>query len=339
MVREHAMTYQPAAPKPKVTVGRPPTPPVDPEGEVKPAPARVYLSPSAASTWQQCPRRWWHKYVDKIPEPPPGEPAVIGNFVHGVLENLTKLDPEERTKDAAKTLAREYFDEFVDTTNWQQLDYDDAQAKKFRRRAWAIIETYFANVDPTKVNPIGQEIQVDVDLDGVPFMGYVDLVERDPDTGDVVVTDYKTGKPPSTGMPWSGDERGEKLLQPLWYAAALQEMGEHAPKHARLIYFTVNERPDGSFEQVSAELGVDVTDESIAAARAELRRRWSQIQDAKMEGGAPARPGPLCGWCSYVDRCPEGQGEVMQRWETIDKYSGRRKLRDDAPAVEILGLK
>lgn len=335
------MNYKPAPPKQKASAPRPPVPPIEPEDGDLVDPAtetRVYLSPSAASTWNQCPRRWYHKYVDKIPEPPPGEPAVIGNFVHGVLENLTKLEPQDRTKDAAKEIAREYFDEFVDTTNWQQLEYDDDQAKKFRRRAWAIIETYFANVDPTKVDPIGQEIKVDIDVEGVPFMGFVDLVERDPETGDVVVTDYKTGKPPSSGMPWSGDERGEKLLQPLWYAAALQEMGEHAPKHARLIYFTVNERPDGSYEQVSAELGVDVNDESIAAARAELRRRWDDIQQAKMDGGAPAKTGPLCGWCPYVDRCPEGEGEVMKRWNTVDKYTGRRKLRDDAPAVKILNL-
>jgi putative RecB family exonuclease len=335
VVREHPMKFQPAPPKSSSTPP-PPAPSVEDEPEV--SETRVYLSPSAASTWNQCPRKWYHKYVDKIPEPPPGEPAVLGNFVHGVLENLTKRDPQERTRETAKDLAREYFDEFVETTNWKELGYDDDQARKFRRRAWATIETYFDNVDPTRVDPIGQEIRVDVDIDGVPFMGYVDLVERDPDTGDVIVTDYKTGKPPSTGMPWSGDERGEKLLQPLWYAAALQEMGEHAPKRARLLYFTVNERPDGSYEPVAAELGVDVTPESLAAARAELSRRWNDIQQAKADGGAPARTGPLCAWCSYVDRCDEGRVEVEKRWNTVDGYTGRRKMRTDAPAVEILGL-
>lgn len=338
MVKEHQMRTREG--QPKSNSSPPPPPPVLAEdGELEPVTEKpVYLSPSAASTWNQCPRRWYHKYVDKLPEPPPGEPAVLGNFVHTVLEELTKQPPSERTRETAREIAREHFREFQDTQNWKDLNYGEEEAKKFRKKAWATVETYFSNVDVERVQPIGQEIQVDIDLDGVPFMGFVDLVERDPDTGDVIITDYKTGKPPSNGMPWSGDERGEKLLQPLWYAAALQEMGEYTPKHARLMYFTVKERPDGTYEQIADELGVDVTPESLKAAKAELSRRWEDIQQARATGETEARPGPLCGWCPHVQRCDEGQKEVVARWNKTNPRTGERRLRADAPAVKVLNL-
>ena len=43
-----------------------------------------YLSPSSASMYQQCPRRWRFRYIDRLPDPP-GEAALTGTFAHRVL--------------------------------------------------------------------------------------------------------------------------------------------------------------------------------------------------------------------------------------------------------------
>ncbi|MHB1784147.1 MAG: PD-(D/E)XK nuclease family protein, partial [Acidimicrobiales bacterium] len=42
------------------------------------------LSPSSISTYEQCPRRFQHSRIDRLPDPS-GPDAVLGTFVHHVL--------------------------------------------------------------------------------------------------------------------------------------------------------------------------------------------------------------------------------------------------------------
>lgn len=319
------------------------------------------LSPSGAATWAQCPRRWWYRYVDRLPEPPPGEPAVLGTFVHRILELLLTEEPADRTTDRARLLARAVYDEFVESEDWQVLELDDDGAKRFRQRAWATVEAYFGLVAPHEVAPVARELEVEAEIDGVPFRGFIDLVEAagpaagggggragdgraaGADAGDgrpaVVITDYKTGRPPEQGKPWSDERIADKLLQPQWYAAALAELGEHRPVRARLLFFGATDAAGGpGFELFATELGVDVDDEALAPARAELRRRWDDIQHALDAGVAAAEPGPLCGWCPYVELCEEGAAECRRRWNDRNDFTGDRRLRADAPAAVALGL-
>jgi putative RecB family exonuclease len=187
---------------------------------------------------------------------------------------------------------------------------------------------------------VARELEVQVELAGVPFRGFIDLVERHADGDAVVVTDYKTGAPPVRGKPWSADQEREKLWQPQWYAAALAELGEHVPVEARLLYFTAADaRRHAGFETRTGVLSVEVTDHTLDEARVELRRRWDDIATARERGEAEATPGPLCGWCPFVNLCAEGQSECHRRWNERNQHTGGRRLRDDAPAVELLGLR
>lgn len=343
VVQQHALTVHPGNGKPPAEPKAPggkldeliESEPMTPEEELRKV--VPHLSPSGAAAWKQCPKRWWFKYVDKLPEPPAGEPAVLGNFVHDVLERLLYFPAKERTVKNTRLLAREVFSELEEDDKWAALGYDEERARKFRQKAWATLEVYFSQVSPREVKPIAQEMNVNLEIEGVPFMGFIDLVEEDRDTGDVVITDYKTGKPPSSGMPWSETERSEKMLQPVWYAAALQELGEHIPRKARLMYFTVSEDDSGKYIPASEEISVDITDDALSEARQELANRWKDIGKAYAKGDAPPKTGPLCGWCPFVDKCPEGAEEATRRWNKVTK-NGTRGLREDAPAVQILGL-
>ena len=50
------------------------------------------------------------RYIDKLPDPK-NEAAVLGTFVHQILEDLLSLDPNERSIDAARDVARKLWDE------------------------------------------------------------------------------------------------------------------------------------------------------------------------------------------------------------------------------------
>lgn len=70
---------------------------------------------------------------------------------------------------------------------------------------------------------------------------------------------------------------------------------------ARLLY--LGQRP----------VGIKVTREEIDSVVDKLAGTWAAINTACDTDEFEPRTGPLCGWCPYVDRCPEGTKEVAKR--------------------------
>ena len=263
----------------------------DANASAEPAAPR-HLSPSSASTFRQCPRRWKHRYLDKLPDPK-GVPALIGTFVHRVLEELMLAEPGDRNVEHARSLARSLWTEVADDPDFQALLLDDAAQRGVRWQAWRLVERFFSMEDPTAVDVAEREQRLEVDLEGVPFVGVVDLTERV--AAGLRVTDYKTGRVPSARY------LDDKLSQVWLYAAALDAVGQSVDE-VRLMYLTgafVDRPRDG---------------EAIAAAVDQHCGTWTSIGVALASGEFPTRTGPLCGWCPYASSCPDGQMEIERRY-------------------------
>ncbi len=269
-----------------------------------------HLSPSSASLFEQCPRRWRFRYVDRLPEPV-GEEAVVGTFAHRVLELLLGEPAAARTQDRARELARQVWTEVEADTDFRSLALDDAAARAFRWKGWTAIAGLWDHEDPCSVEVASTERRIEVALDGVPFLGVVDRIDRCAD--GLVVTDYKSGRPPSRRF------QDDKLAQVLLYAAAVGAIDGDAPARARLVYLGREGRV------VEADARPELVDSAVAA----LRATWERLGEAARADTFDPAPGPLCGWCPHVDRCPEGQAEVRVRLE-----QGRMRL--DAPAVPLV---
>ena len=250
------------------------------------------LSPSGAGTFEQCPRRWRLRYVERLPDPP-GEAALAGSFAHRVLELLMQRDPHERTVEIAKAIARAEWPGVEADPDFRALGFDEAGGKHFRWKAWQAIEGLWALEDPKAVDVRATEHDVEADLGGVPFRGIVDRLDEEGD--GLVVTDYKSGKAPSARF------RRGRLDQVLLYAAAVEQATGEMPVHARLLY--LGQRP----------VGIKVTREEIDSVVDKLAGTWAAINTACDTDEFEPRTGPLCGWCPYVDRCPEGTKEVAKR--------------------------
>lgn len=203
------------------------------------------------------------------------------------------IGPAERTIEAARTTARALWPEIDTNPAFIELGLEPDAARRVRWDAWRLVENYFELEDPADVDVIEREQRIECELDGVPFVGIVDLVERR--DGEVVVTDYKTGKAPSQRY------EGGRLHQVQLYAAALDATGTRADT-ARLLYVR------------SRSIDVAVTDESIRDATASLRSTWDALAVARDTDEFPPSTGPLCGWCPYQEQCPEGRAEVERRW-------------------------
>lgn len=272
---------------------------LDPEGvgavgeDGRPSPPQR-LSPSGAATFDQCPRRWRFRYVDRLPDPP-GADALVGTFAHRVLEHLMQQHPSRRTPDDARRIARASWPEMSGSEDYRDLGLDQEQARKFRWQAWRAIEGLWDLEDPAGVDVQATEQHLSVTLDGVPFRGVVDRVESEPD--GLVISDYKSGRAPSARY------AGGRLQQVLLYAAALAEETGRRPVRARLLYLG---------QKIVA---TGVTPVELEGAVGQLRSTWDEIGDACGADDFSPRPGPLCDYCPYAGLCPEGQAERNRRSE------------------------
>ena len=75
------------------------------------------------------------RYIDKLPDPK-GEAAVLGTFVHQILEDLLSLDPNERSIDAARAVARKLWDETRNDDDFLSLSLSQDQTTSFKWNAW-----------------------------------------------------------------------------------------------------------------------------------------------------------------------------------------------------------
>lgn len=270
------------------------------------------LSASSISLFEQCPLKWKFRYIDQIPEPP-GAPAVLGTFVHSVLENLMQLARGTRSVEAARSIATEEWGKITSTEAFFEADFSDKELLEFRQFSWRKITGLWELEDPDQVNVLATEMKIDRTVDGVPFIGFIDRLDE---VGDnTVVVDLKSGKAPDPR--YEDDKTGQLLM----YAAAIDEIDE-VPNaiSIKLLYLG-----DRAIER-------DVTKRRIKAQHKRLHTTWDSIHEGIATDAWKPLTGPLCAWCPYVDRCPAGIDEVERRFRL-----GR--VREDAPALTILGLK
>lgn len=267
-----------------------------------------YLSPSSASSFEGCPRRWKFKYVDRLPEPS-GEAALVGSFAHLVLEHLCQLHGAERTLDAAKRLARSLWATFELDEDYISLELTPDNARAFRWNAWQCIAGLWELEDPATVEVVSTEEKVRTTLGDVPFVGIIDRVDQVND--ELVVTDYKSGTLP--GIRW----RDDKIQQVLLYAAALHAETGEMPRSARLIYLK------------QSIVDIPVTQVKIDDAIGQLSATWAGLSSACAADQFEANPGVLCGWCPFAAECPEGHAELTRR-------EAAGKLPAHAPARSLV---
>lgn len=280
------------------------------DAALRPSGPPAYVSPSSASMYQQCPKRWEFRYIERLPDPP-GEAALAGTFAHRVLELLFQAPPLQRTVDRARQIAREAWGDIETHPEYVALGLDDSAARAFRWKGWLAIEGLWKVEDPTAVRVRATERMINTTIGDVPFRGVVDRLDRLPE--GMAITDYKSGKAPALRFAES------RLSQVLLYAAAVEAVEDERPHTARLVYLG------------QRVIDVRATDEVVAPVVEQLHATWQGINDDRARQSFDTKPGPLCAWCPYAARCDDGQAEIRRRAEI-------GSLPAHAPAVVNLGL-
>jgi putative RecB family exonuclease len=253
-------------------------------------PVPTSLSPSRVDAFTSCPLAFRFSSIEKLPEPP-SVSAVRGTVVHRALELLFGSEPAERTLAVALAALDRAVTEAQGGAEWPLLGLDAATEAALVDEAEALVRRYFELEDPAAVRAIGLELRMEARVGSLTLRGIIDRLELGPD-GELVVTDYKTGRPPSARY-----EQG-KLAGVHFYAFLCEQVLGQRPARIRLLYLG-----DGT------EIVAYPTEQSIRFLPKRTAAVWQAVERACTTGDFKPRPGPLCNWCSFQQWCPSTGGD------------------------------
>jgi putative RecB family exonuclease len=253
------------------------------------------LSPSKLGKFMSCPLAFRFSYIDHIPEPATSA-QLRGTLVHRALQLLyANGGRADRTEDRALDALERAFEEMAETPDMVGLGLDERSTEAFVREARALVTRYFGMEDPGAVETIGIELDLRASLGEVELRGIIDRLDRLP-SGDIVVTDYKTGRSPRPEQ-----SRG-RLIGVQFYAYLCQEAFGLRPSEVRLLYLkdqvVIVESPN---------------DQTMRGMKARALAVWAAIERACETEDFRPNPTGLCRWCAYQDRCPAYRATVAQR--------------------------
>lgn len=174
---------------------------------------------SRIDCFHDCPYRWFLKYIKGYKEKPKFY-SSYGSFMHSLIEQFYK---GEITKEDMQTKFLLEFSKEVQGTR--------PNAATVEKYIQAGID-YTKHFTPFSVEPIGIEEKVEFNIDGIPFVGYIDY--HGVKDGEHYIIDNKSRaiKPRSNRrVPTLNDKELDKMLRQLYiYSAAIKQKYGKFPK-------------------------------------------------------------------------------------------------------------
>jgi putative RecB family exonuclease len=249
------------------------------------------LSPSKVSSFKDCALAFRYSAIDHLPEPPSLH-AAKGTLVHRALQLLMWEEPAGRRSlpVALEKLARARHD-VLGSAEYEGLDLGDQSEAEFLADAEQLVRNYFKLEDPDSVLVIGTELRLTTELGSLTVRGVIDRLELDGD-GELVVTDYKTGRAP-----------GESYEQPRlggvhFYAFLCEQVLGRRPARVQLLHL-----------REPLAISTVPSDQSMRGLRQQTDAVWTAIELACRREDFRPRPGRLCDHCAFRAYCPAVGGD------------------------------
>jgi putative RecB family exonuclease len=245
-------------------------------------------------------------YLDSpsLPRGLPWAHNTMGAAIHNALRDWYSLSVDARTSDSIASLAR---------ANWRDNGFrDEQQSIEALGRAIIWLQRYVADLDPNN-EPRGVERTVSMTTERLSLQGRVDRIdERD---GELVIVDYKTGRSNLTN-----DDAATSLALAIYASAATRTL--------RVPCFRVelHHLPSGEIlehrhtsESLTRHLHrADSIGDEAQQAQQEFKSHKGKPED--LEQVFPPRPSRLCGYCDFLEHCPEGSATAQRpvSWIAIE---------------------
>ena len=157
--------------------------------------------------------------------------------------------------------------------------------------AEVLVRRSFELEDPRLVRSIGLELKLEARVGSLTLRGIIDRLDLD-DNGELVVTDYKTGRPPSVKYEQS------RLNGVQFYAFLCEQNFGRRPSQVQLLY-------------LSEPLAILTapSEQQVRFLPKRVNAVWQAVERACERDDFRPRPGPLCESCFYRAWCPAFGGD------------------------------
>jgi putative RecB family exonuclease len=247
------------------------------------------LSPSRVESFTSCAMLFRFVSIEKIDDPP-SIPTTRGSLVHRALQLAYTHPPHDRDAALFEACLDQAIADYRQLPDFTRLGLDDDQASQFVAECRALVGNYLRMENPASIHPIGLELELSTTIDGLTLRGVIDRLElRD---GELVVTDYKTGRAPSVN--WEL----RSLSGVRFYALLCKQVFGRLPAAVRLLYLSSGE----IIEAAPSEQAVRFVASKTAAV-------WRAVERACLTGEFKPHPTSLCDLCQFRPWCPAFGGD------------------------------
>ncbi|MFP5320313.1 MAG: RecB family exonuclease [Acidimicrobiia bacterium] len=247
------------------------------------------LSPSRLASFTACGLQFRFTAIDRLPEPPTVA-ATRGTLVHAALEHLFTLPAPDRVPAAAGACLDAAVERLRDDPDWTDLGLDADGEARMRAEAEGLVERYFRLEDPRTVHPVGLELKLEVEVGGVRLRGIIDRLDLV--DGELVVTDYKTGRAP--GDSWARTQMTGVHL----YSLMCERWFGRRPVRVQLLHLA---------EPVA--IVAEPSEQSSRGLSRRLEAVWRAVESACEREDFRPRPSGRCDWCAFQRYCPSFGGD------------------------------
>lgn len=233
------------------------------------------LSYSRASTYLQCPYKYYLAYIVKLPGLP--KPYFsFGHSLHSALEwfHKPKLITETPTLDDLL---------LIYTESWESEGYSSpTEEARARDEGKSLLIDYHRHVKKTWKPSFDVEKRFSIDIEGITVTGAIDRIDYDEENNSLELLDYKTGK----WVPKSITDSDK--FQLTIYAIASKRIWNKTVTNVSYLFLRemkyLSFAPSESDEQNVIE---------------QLRYVRDGIENKDFE----RVENKFCPWCDYKDRC------------------------------------
>jgi putative RecB family exonuclease len=266
-------------------------------------------SNSRIETFEQCPRKYKFRYIEKIKTEAEGIEAFLGKRVHESLEKLyrdlrlTKVDSLE------EVLA---FYENAWEKNWHgkvTVVREGFTPGHYFAKGQQCLKDYYQRYRPfNQGKTLGLEERIDLKLQngnaGYSVQGYIDRLTWVPETETYEIHDYKT----SDSLPTQEEADQDRQLA-LYQLGLLQRWPD--VKTVKLVWHYLAADKEITSTRVPSDL---------KKLEAEVVAAIQQIEQEAALGRWEMRVSRLCEWCEYKPICPAWKHPVAMEALTPNAY-------------------
>lgn len=254
------------------------------------AAARDYLSYSAISTYQQCPLKYYFRYVEGLPEETVSASLVFGGAIHAAVDRHFRSLLETGLAPTIEQLMQAYKEEWVQRSSRQVAFAKDETPSSLDQLAVRMLSAFQTS---DLARPAGTVIGIEEELrvpliPGVPdLLGRIDLLV---DTGDaLVITDFKTSR-----SQWTSEQADYAADQLVIYGELVRQRIGKKRLQLQFGVITKSKQPSVAVVKVA----------SPANQASRTKRALEQVWRA-IDGGHfyPSPSAVNCGGCPFRRPC------------------------------------